>query len=1042
MVETASDTVTTATSREPATEVAAHSQITRNDVESHTRYVFGEVVAVGGLGVIRRAEDRRLGRVVAVKQLIRDSPIAQRRFALEAAITARLQHPAIVPLYDLGWSDSGEPFYCMKLVDGETLDAKIQAATNIVGRLRLLEHMIAVADAIAYAHEQQIIHRDLKPANVLVGRFGETVVIDWGLAKDLSGQIEIEADDADIATPAHLTAAGAVMGTLRYMAPEQARGEDVDVRSDVYSLGAMLYHVLAGQPPFANAVGPHAATRVIQGDLEQLQTIDARIPRELAAVAQRALALKPADRYVSAGEFAEDLRRFQTGRLVSAHSYSLPEILRLWIRRYRAIVVITALALAALAVAVVITFLRVQQERDTANEARDETREAEAERARQLYESLLIQAEARQQTIEPGQRNESFEALEQAMQLARARGDFDEQRPVLRDLAIAGLARVDVRRTKRWRPDVLLGFAGFDGNLEHVALPLRSGVVSVRRVDDGVELFQIPSPNYASWHLAARYYAGDGHLHLHYANLNPRDQWHVFDVRGPTPVERPHLRTSYASETSDGRTAWLVGDDGHLLALDVESGEVQRRLATRVESTTQLRVHSGGRHLAVAQVPGRTIDFIDLDADAVLSSVPTESAAWAWGEVDMFAVGESRHISLWNPLTGEKYGELTGHDDLVVSLGFHPEQRILASCSWDGTSRFWDVASRREVLRLEGYFLRFAIDGRRIALQQRADLELWDFTGDDFLRSLPGVARTAGFSGDGRYLAFAGERGVELWDLTAFQRVRRLRDDQCSAAVFDPDGDSLLTHCEGDGVSVWPLVRTTDGVEVGEPRSIEPPGPTNLGGPSLVFPADDPSVFAVGDNDAGEVRLYDAIELTEIGRLHGDDGIRTLAISPDGRWVAASGWKSHSVLVWDRHGSAPPRPLPSLKNNEGFTHLAFDPSGRHLVMSTMDEISQWRVGTWEKQRSIPRHGPHHPLAMSPDGALLAVADGSRWVQLLRSSDLSPVAKLPRPRRIIWDLRFSPDGRFLVGTVVEEGLFLWDLERLRDELEKLDLDWQP
>jgi WD40 repeat protein len=1042
-VRAPTDTATTAAPHdEGASEAATHSRITKTFVESHSRYVFGEVVAVGGLGVIRRAEDRRLGRAIAVKQLIRDSPVAQRRFALEAAITARLQHPAIVPLYDLGWSDNGEPFYCMKLVDGETLDAKIQATTDIAGRLRLLEHVIAVLDAIAYAHEQQIIHRDLKPANVLVGRFGETVVIDWGLAKDLSGQdgtakggecpkqVEFEPGDANSSTPAHLTAEGAVLGTLRYMAPEQARGEEVDVRSDVYSLGAVLYHVLAGQPPFANAVGPHAVKRVIEGDLEPLQTIDPRIPRELAAVAHRALALQPADRYASAGEFAEDLRRFQAGRFVSAHAYSLVEMLRLWIRRHRTIVVITALALVGLAVIVIVAFVRVRQERDSANAA--------------FYESLLVQAEARQQTIEPGQRHDSLEAVKDAARLSIHRGDFDDQRPNLRDLAIASLARVDARRIKRWQADAW-GLPSFDGRLEHVAVPRRGNVFSVRRVADDVELFHIPSPNYDTWHLAARYHAGDAHLHLHYADRGPRDHWQVLDVRGPTPIERPHLRDVRAFETGDGRTAWRVGDDGHLVALDVESGRVQRRLATRVDPSrpTQVVVHPDGGHVAVSDLAEQKIHFIDLDADSPLSSVPLRGDAWAWGEVDMFAVGERGHVSLWDPLTGRNYGELDGYDNLVSGVEFHPGRRMLGSCSWDGTSRFWDVALRREVLRLDGCFLRFALDGRRFAVQQSADLELWEFTGDDFLRSLPVSSRSIAFGPDSRHLALPGDRGVELWDLTGFHRVRRLGDGRCSGAAFHPNGQSLLTHCETDGLSVWPLVTTTDGLEIGEPRSLQPPGPMQVEG-SLMFPSRDPSLFAFSDGESSDVRLFDATKLTEIARLHGGHGIRTFAISPDGRWVAASGWKAPSVLVWDRHTSAPPQALPS-SDHEGFTYFAFDPGGRHLVMKTLDGLSQWRVGTWEKLRSIPLHSPRPSglaLGMSPHGDLLAVGDGSRWVQLLRSSDLSPVARLPRPLRELWELRFSPDGRFLVGAAAEQGVYVWDLERLRNELSTMDLDWQP
>src|SRR5262249_53270124 len=162
-------------------------------------------------------------------------------------ITARLQHPAIVPLYDLdAWVD-GEPFYAMKLVSGRTLERVIAGARTLDERLALLPNLLAVCEAVAYAHDEGVIHRDLKPANVLVGSFGETLVIDWGLAKELRGD---PAEAAPTAAPAgDMTLAGRVLGTPSYMPPEQARGEAVDERADVYALGAMHYHLLAGEPP-------------------------------------------------------------------------------------------------------------------------------------------------------------------------------------------------------------------------------------------------------------------------------------------------------------------------------------------------------------------------------------------------------------------------------------------------------------------------------------------------------------------------------------------------------------------------------------------------------------------------------------------------------------------------------------------------------------------------------------------------------------------------------------------------------------------------
>ena len=146
--------------------------------ESDERYEFGEAFAIGGLGVVRRARDRRLGREVAVKELLRTDPAAEHRFAIEAAITARLQHPGIVPLYDIGRHSTGEPYYCMKLVEGQTLEHQIRQRPRLIDRLALIEHVIAAADAVAYAHRHGVLHRDLQPANILVGELGEAVVID------------------------------------------------------------------------------------------------------------------------------------------------------------------------------------------------------------------------------------------------------------------------------------------------------------------------------------------------------------------------------------------------------------------------------------------------------------------------------------------------------------------------------------------------------------------------------------------------------------------------------------------------------------------------------------------------------------------------------------------------------------------------------------------------------------------------------------------------------------------------------------------------
>ncbi|HWM84359.1 MAG TPA: serine/threonine-protein kinase, partial [Kofleriaceae bacterium] len=338
-------------------------------VARETYEILGEH-SRGGLGRILRARDRRTGRLVAIKEMLAGAGEAAARFQREALLTCNLQHPAIVPVYEVGRWPDGSAFYAMKLVAGRSLADAIRAAGTRRERLALLSHLTAVADALAYAHELGIIHRDLKPANILVGRFGETVVIDWGLAKDLA-EAEGHAEPVAPAAAADLTMAGALMGTPAYMSPEQARGEAASERADVYAIGAMLYHVLAGTVPYAGSSSvDHILEQVRAGPPRPLAQLDPDLPRDLIAIAAKAMAHDPAARYPSAGELAGDLRRFSTGQLVSARDYSTGQLLARWIRRHRPALAVACAAAVALIAIGVYSVQRVRGERDEASSQR------------------------------------------------------------------------------------------------------------------------------------------------------------------------------------------------------------------------------------------------------------------------------------------------------------------------------------------------------------------------------------------------------------------------------------------------------------------------------------------------------------------------------------------------------------------------------------------------------------------------------------------------------------------------------------------------
>ena len=340
----------------PTPPVPAASTLAPLKYRERERYEIRGEQGRGGLGLVWRAHDRELGRDVAVKELLARGNTSELRFLREALITSRLEHPGIVPVHEAGrWSD-GTPFYTMKLVGGRSLHDRIAEQHTLEGRLALLPNIISVADAIAYAHECGVIHRDLKPSNVMVGDFGETIVIDWGLAKVLDDTTEEGGDQFAYRTSARpdLTAAGSVLGTPAYMAPEQYRGRS-DARTDVYALGGILHHVLTGK-------APHERTASLEFSPPLLRYAR-NTPEDLIAIVQRALGDDPAKRYQTARAFGEDLKRYIRRERVDARRYSLASRVALAFARHRTVALVLMAALAALTITFGVALINIRKER-------------------------------------------------------------------------------------------------------------------------------------------------------------------------------------------------------------------------------------------------------------------------------------------------------------------------------------------------------------------------------------------------------------------------------------------------------------------------------------------------------------------------------------------------------------------------------------------------------------------------------------------------------------------------------------------------------
>jgi hypothetical protein len=426
------------------------------------RFVEGPELGRGGMGRVYEGIDRALGRTVAIKQVLATGDDVEARFVREVQITARLQHPGIVPVLDAGRDANGRPYYVMRKIEGRPLLELVADAPTIDARLALVPSVLAAVEAVAYAHARGVIHRDLKPANVLVGPFGETLVIDWGIAR------EVDAPSAPSGRP---------MGTPGFMPPEQARGEPLDRRADVYALGAMLFHALAGDRPFA-ALEPTRVIDVVAGDAAPpLGAIVDAVPRALVAIVAKAMQPDRDARYRDAGELAADLRRFTTGQLVAAHRYSIGERIARFVRARKLAVAIAGLAVAVLAIGGVLSLRRVLAERDRANHARA----AEQVRA----DEQLVERAASIATRDPTR------AIALLAQLAPASPAWDGAAAVAETAVKHGVARgVLAHPAMAFRGDLALArdgtiaTVGNDGALLLLEPALREPARVLARLDD------------------------------------------------------------------------------------------------------------------------------------------------------------------------------------------------------------------------------------------------------------------------------------------------------------------------------------------------------------------------------------------------------------------------------------------------------------------------------------------------------------------------------------------------------------------------------
>jgi serine/threonine protein kinase/WD40 repeat protein len=1002
-------------------------------------YELGAEIAHGGMGRIRTARDLRLGREVAIKELLEPRGTSGLRFEREALVTARLQHPNIVAVYEAGRWPSGEPFYAMKLVHGRSLKKVIAEAETFDARLALLPHVLAVADAMAYAHEQRIVHRDLKPSNVLVGEFGETVVIDWGLAKDLmAADVAVEQAPVARSSDPSLTRTGSVMGTPNYMPPEQARGEPIDERADVYAIGAMLYHLLAGTPPYLGDDSERVLSTVVSTPPQPLAERARGAAPDLLAIADRAMARDPSVRYPSARELAEDLRRFQMGRLVASHRYTRLQLLRRFVRRHRVPLSIAAVAIAILASLGVYSIQRIRDQRD---EARAERARADEQKALAEKQRAIADQRTDERTVDQAAEELDRDPLGALLSLDRiaphsamlpaarvvAADILAHHVPMVADVRVGDVTYVDFTADGKLLAIAsgdhtvsLVDLSGdepqvrtlgrHDDRAEHVAIADDTSIVASSGLDGRVRVWDRAGHQLASFEIDGEVVEVEITRDGSRVMVDEIDgRFRIYDVaKRAFAFETKDVH--YLWPTSDTRTAaWFWQDTVHVL--DLAS---YRERTVRVGAAAASAFSTDTRHFAFVR-PDGTIAIADLDSGRVheVGRSPARvitALAFVPDGGELLSLAEVGELRAWPSAGGSS--RLLGR---VPVVGAEPEPEGGLLVAPDGKSaltmssaatHLWDLDTGDATPLLGPHYevsnWRFSPDGARVYGFAGHELWMWPTRGDQrVLARQPGTMHQVAYTADGRSLAaseheltIAGEPRLVLPEKLVGRLA--LTTDRARAAMLGEDG----------------VVRV---IELGS-RQIKPLAGT-LAADQRYAPAD-PALTKTEPGKDGKTHTRWVIRRYVRTQRDHKGWFDPVVFSRDGAQLAGAGTHGGKILVWSLATGAA-RELDA--GDTDIEQLAFTPDGATLVAACGD--GKIRVFPASGQpRVLVTPDPIEAIALSPDGRMLASAGVDHRVRLW---ELATGAMQVRRTYddIVTAIAFSPDGHWLAAAVQDKTVEL-------------------
>jgi WD40 repeat protein/predicted Ser/Thr protein kinase len=950
-------------------------------------YVVTRELARGGMGVVYAARDPVFDREVAIKVMHPGQDAG--RFVVEAQVTARLPHPGVPPVYTLGTLPDGRPFLAMKLIDGRTLADELEAA-GPADLPRLLGVLERICQTVGFAHARGIVHRDLKPSNVMVGSFGAVLVLDWGLAKEIDPCLPAEPPRGR-RKDYEETLAGQVKGTPAFMAPEQARGEPVDARTDVFSLGGILAVLLTGRPPFVGNSVFDTVIRAAQAELSECFALleSSGADPELIALAERCLSAAPAERPANGAQVAEAVAGYRAGveeRLRRAERERAAAAERRKRRRVQSALVgaILLLVTAGLLGGALAGLWR------TAERAKDEAELARgaAETARdQLADEKKLSEAARDQAVQlrgaaetardqlAAEKKLSEAARDQAVELRAAaekarEGEADARRAVEQErekLAVLEYGRAMEVAYQEWR---------------------ENNVASTVALLAGTR----PDLRGWEWQFVNRLCHTDL---LTLAGHTERLLSAAFSPNGARVVTGGLDKTARVWDAATGKE--LLTLTGHTAAVNSVSFS---RDGTRI-------VTGGGDKTAKVWDANTGKELLTLTGhtgDVTSAAFSPNGARIVTGSTDKTAV-------VWDAKNGKELFALRGHKERVLSAAFSHDGTRIVTGSWDKTAKVWEVpaakpegfaAAAKELLTLTGHTAgvssaAFSPDRARIVTGGwDHTARVWDAATGKAQSALDGhtnVVTSVSFSPDGAsILTGSWDQTARVWEVPsakpegfATNPKERLtlkgHTRQVSSAAFSPDGEKVVTAGWDLTAKVW---------------EVPPARAEGL--------ATNPKERLALKGHPGDINL----------RVLSSDGVRVLTVNPD---------QIRTAKVWD---TTTGKDLFTVRHANTVTIASFRPDGQQFITGSADRTAKvWDANTGKELLTLAHPGVVYAAALSADGTRAVTGCADKAVRVWDAISGRELHTLSGHTDAVSFAGFSPDGARIVTGSADQTARVWD-----------------